>query len=294
MGQLVANCQIAVRMTPDGKQSIIRSDFESLAHSPEAKEASLQGLIQQIQTRENDETTDRNAFFGGEITRRLQHYRQCVQILEEIHRYYHDRLDLVRDESAVVAAYLLFGKVIRLLKMACLCLEHHFWETLLLLRPIDEAVHLAEYFICAENTEPGAKDLKKWFRMNWSPKDQTCRQAIGRYLDSMTGETSVQTSAELISELYGKKSKELHHTYNGIWEIHRAKLDSNGRPVSIGIDYGPCSYTRKVLEITEFFQASIWTALQSFLLCFKERLSLEQNHIARLMNLNQFFLCQSQ
>ena len=124
-----------VQSLSDGRQSMQKSDFERLAHSSEVKEASLRALANQIQWYREDEGSGRDTFCSEEIARRGNQYRQYIQSLKEIHAHYHGRFDLLREESPRVAAYILYSKVIRLSNMACLCLEPHFWETLMFLRP---------------------------------------------------------------------------------------------------------------------------------------------------------------
>lgn len=280
--------RVVVHMTLDGKEAMKMSDLKTLAHTPEAHEAALEGLAWEAQRREDDELSGQNAQFSEEIARRVMLYREYIQTLQDIHHYYGNRLDVLHDESPVVAAYLLYGKVISLLKMTCLCLEHHFWNALILLRPIDEAIQLAKYFIYIETDTQGVQHLRKWFRENRSPQNAVCRQAIGKYMDSILPPTDDRPSASVMGELHDKKSKEIHHTSNGIWETYRAKVE-NGKLIPLGFDYGPCSYPRKILEVTEFFQSSIWTAVQGFLLCFQKRLPLEQAHVDRLMDFDQLF-----
>ena len=93
---------------------------------------------------------------------------------------------------------------------------------------------------------------------------------------------------EVMKELHYKKSKAIHHTHHDIMETYRAKID-NGRLTGLGFEYGPCSYPRKMLEVTELFRSSIRTAVQGFLLCFKDRLPLRQEHVEELMVLDQVF-----
>jgi hypothetical protein len=172
--------------------------------------------------------------------------------------------------------------------MTCTSLEHRFWDSLILLRPIDEAVQLAEYFASFGKEEPGATRLRAWFHEDESPKNAIIREALAKQMDQILGDQSGKPSKGLLGELHNKKSKELHHTYNGMWEMHRTKID-NGKLVHTGFDYGACSSPRQLLEITRFFESSIWTAVQGFVLCFREQLPLEAKHIQTLMDLDQQF-----
>ena len=229
----------------------------------------------------------------SQIATLIAQYREYIETLEEIYKTYHDQVGPLHSESASSAAYILYAKVIRLLNMACLCLEHHFWDALILFRPIDEAVELAQYFILTEGSPQGLEHLRRWFRENHSPKNEKCRKVIGEYMDSVVPPKPGQKLfKEVMKELHYKKSKAIHYTHHDIMETYRAKID-NGLLTGLGFDYGSCSYPRKMLEVTELFQSSIWTAVQGFLMCFKDRLPLSQEHVERLMALDRLFSTQT-
>ena len=86
-----------------------------------------------------------------------------------------------------------------------------------------------------------------------------------------------------------KKSKWIHPTYNGILEVYRAKIGSNWIMYQ-GFDYGPCSYSGKVFELTDFFQSSIWTSVQGFYICFYKDMPLTEKHRKILYSLDKIFL----
>ncbi len=283
MGRL----SIQVITTTDGKPAISRADFQRVAYSDEARQAALDGLAWHARQREKDQATSEASRMSQQISEEVTRLRQHIANLETIHCSYQSSANVLRDESPVVAAYVIYAKVIRLLNMACLCLENHYWETWVLLRPIDEAIQLAEYFVLCSDTEKARSHLRVWFRENYSPSNSTVRKAVGQALDSILGEQTSPTTA-LMAELYQKKSKELHHTYNGMWEVHPVKIE-NGVPIFLGFDYSGCSYHRKVLELTQFFRSSVWTAVQGLLFCFQTRMPLEQEHVNQLLVLDQMF-----
>lgn len=281
--------RFALRQTTEGSPALSETDLKTLANGPDALEAALKKFALDVTRREADESSGRNATFDSQIATLIEQYREYIGTLEEIHKTYHDQLDPLRNESALTAAYILYAKVIRLLNMACLCLQHHFWDALILFRPIDEAVELAQYFILTESSLHGSEHLRRWFRENYSPKNEKCRKAIGEYMDSVFPPQPGQKPFKAVmEELHYKKSKAIHHAHHDSMETYRAKID-NGKLTGLGFDYGPCSYPQKMPEVTELFQSSIWTAVQGFVVCFKGRLPLRQEHIDKLMALDKLF-----
>lgn len=280
--------RFVVRINKNGKDCISQADLKKLAYSDDVHKAAFEAFTIDIATREQDELTGRNAQFLLQNSKTIEKYRGYIKILENIHAIYHNRLDILNTESALVAAYMLYSKVINLLKIACLCLEHRFWYSGVLLRPIDEVIDLAEYFIITEETEQGKKHLKEWFRENKAPSHKICRKAIAKYMSSLIEDETMDAHEELLRDLYGRKSKWIHPTYNGIMEVYRAKTGNKGI-IPQGFDYGSCSYLRKLFELTIFFQSSIWTAVQGFFICFHKHMPLTEEDKKTLLSLNRKF-----
>jgi hypothetical protein len=80
----------------------------------------------------------------------------------------------------------------------------------------------------------------------------------------------------------------IHPTHHEIIEPYKAMIGNNWI-VYQGIDYASCSYAKKILEITEFFQSSIWTAIQGFLWCFDETIPLRKKDGDVLRSLDEKF-----
>jgi len=287
MDKLLRQVKTVILRTPDNKPAISEDSFKTLAYSAEARASALETLHSVTLTRDKDQVSGRAKTFVDEIAQCLILYRKYIDTLASIHVYYFSRFDVLHEETGRTAAYVIFPKVIRLLNMACLCLEHGYWDTLTLLRPIDEAVQLAEYFALLSDKEPAKSALSRWFHENVSPGNAAVRKAIGQHLDDILKDETGR-SAALYKELHHKKSKELHHTYNGMWEVHLTKIDK-GTLVLSGFDYGPCSYPRSLREVAHLLQLSIWTAVQGFIFCFQESLPLENEHLQTLKELDQQF-----
>src|SRR5437899_3088245 len=73
--------RVVVHITTDGKEAMKMSDLKTLAHSPEAHEAALEGLVWEAQRREADESSRRNAQFSEEIAQHMIRYREYIQTL---------------------------------------------------------------------------------------------------------------------------------------------------------------------------------------------------------------------
>jgi hypothetical protein len=228
-----------------------------------------------------------DAQFTEKSKEAINRYHQYISKLSETHQFYQGMFDCLREESGRVAAYVIYAKVIRFLNLALLGLEHSYWDVFVLLRPIDEAIDLAKYFSLCSAEEPAVGHVREWFRENRSPKHKIVREMWGKKIDAILGQQG-GNSAQLFQQLYFKKSKELHHSYNGMWENHKADM-VDGVLKTTGFDYGPSSSPRKIWEVVSFFQSSIWTAITGFALCFRETIPLEQRHLDELLALDRYF-----
>ena len=271
-----------------GVKCLRMEDFQELAYSQEVKEASLHSMIAETQRRFNDRKQKEDKVFLNKIKAKINNYSNYIRILEEIHKKYNSKLDIVNSETPVIAAYLLYSRIIGLLKMTNFCLKNKFIEAHILIRPIDEAIQLAEYFIISANTDQGKEHLKKWFRENKSPTNSICRKSIAKYMYEFFNIENNEYFEEPLSELYQGKSKSIHHSYNTIREYYKTNFDVNNS-LKIEFDYGKSSYPRKLFELVEFFQSSIWTAIQGFTICFHESLPMNSEDINLLSSYDQQF-----
>jgi hypothetical protein len=272
-------------------ESVIPIDvFKNIAHSPMIFEATLNAAANEAQRRQSDRESGLSDKFKKEISKLVQEYRINIDNLEKIHRRYHEKFTVLRNQSPDTAAYILHSKVISLLRMACLCFENQYWESIVLLRPIDEALHLADYFIISAKIPEGTQHLGEWFRENKSPPDSVCRKAIDKYVRSLSPSLDNDLFANAMNQIYRAKSKPVHNTLNNIMEVYQIHFDGN-KLIGVGFDYGPCSYPRKVIDLLRFFRSSIWSTVQSFLFCFRlGSTQIDSNDIEALESLNQRFL----
>jgi len=182
---------------------------------------------------------------------------------------------------------------ISLLNMACACLKGRYWESGVLLRLIDETVDLAWYFVAAEGTGQGLAHLREWFRLNMAPPNAVCRKTIAQEVSGFLGEEQGAKHGAAMSQLYERKSKWIHPTYNGIMELYRPSITKQGDMKS-GFEYGARSDAYKMLGLTDFFRSSIWTAVQGFIVCFITRMPLREEDKKTLYLLEETFRNQLQ
>ncbi len=280
---------INIETDSKGKKIISFEAFKKLAHSDKVKKASFNTFLNETRRREEDTKLQNNDFFNQRISEMLKNYNHYVTTLESIHDKYKNKFNALVDESAVAAAYILYSRVIALLKMTILCLENKFIEAWILIRSIDEAINLAEFFCYNENTKEGKKYLSLWFRENISPTHSICRESIANFMHTQLPSDSLEDIKNNLNILYQRKSKLVHHTFNGIIEYYNAKTDGK-KLIPLGFDYGNCSYPRKLYELAEFFQSSIWTSIQSFIHVFHKRQPLGKDDLKILIDLDNKFL----
>lgn len=215
----------------------------------------------------------------------LESCRAHIIDLETIHRKYLQPVNISGYGSKIMAAYLLFSRIISTLKMCCLCQEHDYWHWGSQLREIDEGLTLAEYFITAGDSPKGSDYLHKWFRQSYAPKDSVCRDVISESLTSTDPSYTKESNLALMEEIYEKKSKLTHQTFRSIREITKFKI-LNGMAQIDKIEYGPIGYQRKLLELTIFFRSNFLTCFPYFLKCF-QGLPLRKEDTAHLCEISR-------
>jgi hypothetical protein len=258
-----------VKALPSSKGLVLKeSEFKHLAHSTITLNAALHAFKYETRRRHNDEETGKAAKFLKDIKSSIGILRNQTDTLEAIHKAYHDKFDLLRDESGIAAAYLIFSKVFRLFRMALLCTEYQYWDTLLLIRPINEALDLATYFVVERDSQQGKQHIREWFREDRSPSHSVCRGAIEKYATTFLPANLQALFQGLMGQLYHATSKPIHVGHHDILEVYVAKVE-DGTLKGLGFDYGPCSYPRKIHGIAAYLRSLLLAAVNLFTLCFQ-------------------------
>jgi len=272
---LIKNKKIKIHKNTNLDDCILGSDLKILCYKEEVRNISNTYLLDSLLSLELDKKNKKDEILIQKIKELLEQYRKDIEVLEKIHNKYKNKVNILNDETALVAAYILFAKVINLLNMACLCLEKFYLNAGTLLRIIDETIDVARYFIFSEGTKKGDSDLKKWFREDISPMHSICRKELSKETSSFI-QNKPKANEELMSTLYDLKSRMIHPTRNVILEslIYSKK---EGIPLPNSFEYKRCSYARRIYKLVVFFKSSIWTAFQEFYFCFYKKMPLEKD-----------------
>lgn len=279
---LIKDKKIKIHKNTNLDICISDSDLKILCYNEGVRNISKTYLLNSLLSLESDKINKKDEILIQKIKELLEQYRKDIEVLEKIHNKYKNKVNILNDETALAAAYILFAKVINLLNMACLCLENFYLSAGSLLRIIDETIDLAEYFIISDDTEKGDLNLKKWFREDVSPSNSICREELSKDMSSII-QNKPKANEELMKTLYYLKSKMIHPTRNVILEslIYSEK---EGILLPNSFEYKRCSYARRVYKLVEFFKSSIWTAFQGFLYCFDKKMPLGKDDKDILMS----------
>ena len=281
---LIKDKKIEIHQNNNLDSCILDSDLKSLCYDEEVINNSKKDILANLSSLESDKINKKDEILIQKTKELLRQYRKDIKVLERIHNKYKNNVDILNDNTALVAAYILFAKVINLLNMVCLCLENFYFHSCSLLRIIDETIDVAEYFIISEGTEEGGLALKIWFREDFSPSNSTCREELSKGMGSII-QNKPEANKELMNTLYQLKSKMIHPDRSIILEglIYSEK---EGISLPNSFDYKRCSYTRRLYKLVVFFKSSIWTAFQGFFICFHEKMPLEKEDKDILISIN--------
>lgn len=279
---LIKDKKIKIYKNINSDNCISEPDLKILCCNEEVRNISKTYLLNSLLLLESDKINKKDVILIQKIKELLKQYRKDIEVLEKIHNKYKNKVNILNDETALAAAYILFAKVINLLNMACLCLENFYLNAGSLLRIIDETIDVARYFIFSEDTEKGDSDLKKWFREDISPSHSICRKELSKETSSFI-QNKPKANEELMKTLYDLKSRMIHPTRNVILEsLIYSKKEEMSLPNSF--EYKRCSYARRIYEHVVFFKSSILTAYQEFYFCFYKKMPLEKDDKDILMS----------
>ena len=270
--------------------AISKDDFLSLAYSSDIIPSIQKTLQFESSRRQKDKISGADSHFNEDSAQKLIKYRAYVGTIEAIHAKYNDIINPNFRETPDSAAYILLARSISYLRMAIDSLQDKHFEAIILLRPIDEAVALAEYFLIAKDSGEGKTNLESWYRENHSPSNTTCRKCIDTYMSSLPAANLGPPIGLLMRRLYHGKSKPLHNAHHSIMETYNTALTKDGLS-GVGFDYGYSSNPRKLHQLVLFFQSSIWSVSMGMLFCFSIfTKTLTEQDSNTLITLNRSFL----
>ena len=204
----------------------------------------------------------------------LDRAERAIKILEEIHKKYESRIDILNDKRGKVASFIIYARIISLHYSIIKLLRSGIpSESSILLRPLWEAILLAEYFSISDGKRENRNIINRWFNDDRSPAACEVRKYISK---------EERIPIEILNKLYNLYCKPIHHTYNSIMKSYRDISMSGflgGYNKRLGFDYNQSTVMRDVITLIEPFEGILLSSLQGFLLCFSTSLPLTQDEL---------------
>ncbi len=256
-----------------GRNCIAYDNFKSLANDENKYEKSKPDIIKYL--------TDRASWdiekMKNDVSKMLTKYNEYVKMLTEFHlEIFNSHFKLI-DESSVSAALLLFIKIINMCNLFLDNIEKYN-SSVLLIRTIDEANTLAQYFIVMQKDEQCRRDLIAWFRYEKSPPPSECREKLSSALSALAPQAGIPSELvkKLSDEVYEIKSKAIHHSYRDCSELLEFELKDDNVTIK-EVSYKSTSIFRQ-FEVVEYFESIINNVLQGFIICFNNILIEEKKN----------------
>jgi len=254
-----------------GQEALNNDHFKNLANDEERHKRSQIDIKKYLQDSEtwNIEKTK------NDINKIIEESNCYLNIIQEYHSNIHLRYNLLKDENEIVASIFLFGKIINMCHMFIYSIDHSFNSALLLIRTIDEAASLAQYFVVLKDDSQCQKDLTAWFRFDKSPRAAHCREKLAIVLAPRAG-VPAEYMEYLSDELYSTKSKSIHHSFRDCSELLEFKINDDEVKVS-DFAYQSGNVFRQ-FEIVQYFIPIINNVMQAFIICFDSVLEEEEKN----------------
>lgn len=249
-------------------EEISYNDYTKIIYYKDIKQLSKIAAFYGVQRYKKEISDGSHEKFEKECSILIESYQRIISELVNIHVKYIEKIDLLIEETPLTASYLLFAKSLNLLNMICLNLKQGYLNCLMLFRPLDEAVLLAEYFVLSKETESGKKDLLKWFRENKSPSVKIIRERFNKFSEQNLPSSFYQIFQGLLNQLHDKQSKSIHNTFadlRSLFEIDSVK----GDVVVKNFEYIGSNNFRSRLEMILFFLYKIHNVVQGMICCFE-------------------------
>lgn len=253
--------------TPNGEE-ISNDDYYKILYHKDIKNWSKIAAFYGVRRRRKDDSNGSAKNFETECMKLIEKYEDIILDLTGLHFKNLKRLDLFVEESPIIAAYTLIAKSLNLLNMICLNLKHGYLNCIMLFRPLDEAVLLAEYFVLSKDSTTGKKDLSKWFRENKSPSVKILRERFKQFSKQNLSNQLYQIFEGLLHQLHDKQSKSIHNTFADLQSIFEIDLVQGDMRV-INFEYKGSSNFRNRLEMTLFSIFKIQNVVQGMICCFE-------------------------
>lgn len=258
---------------PDGTYKVAAVDYQAFGQSMHREYVSrAQHYMWESMLRIQPEVQNKVAHrFYNNIQIVLDRAEKAVLLLERFHKKYEPEFDVFEDKCGKVAGFVVYARVVSLLHSILNLLRNAIpSESLILFRPLWEAILLAKYFVFSDLSKKNSNIIRKWFEND----EIVSARDVRKFLD---GENYLPM--DLTRKAQEAYSKPMHHTYKAIMESYRAiKMSGMGEEkiARFGFDYNRSRIMRDIVEIVSPFERLLLFALQGFKICFSYMLNEEE------------------
>lgn len=185
--------------------------------------------------------------------------------ISKLHKKYKNMFDIIKEESAIHASYLIFGKIINYLNIVNFNIKEKYSNVLPYFRLINEGILLSDYFNITKNTEKGKRSLTKWYREDTTPSPKDLRIAINEYSVNHLPLELHSIFAEGLFDMHHYQSKIIHNSFNHVRSnIACTKLN----PFDLEIEYNQTDNYRELLNLQKYLNQNLLTLINGFILCY--------------------------
>ncbi len=208
----------------------------------------------------------------------------AVQLLEKLHKKYEKTMDILKTKNGEVAAFIVYARVISLLYSIINLLRSSVAaESMILYRPLWEAILLVQYFTISMHNNENEGVIKRWFYKNDSPGAAIVRKYLADKMNK---------PVKNMQEVHHEFSKPVHHSYNAIMQSYKAYQMSGflgDHCEKFGFDYRKSSLMRDIVSLLFSFEPLLLNALGTFRFSFLKLLTSHNEDLISIDNEINFY-----
>ena len=254
-------------ITPKGEEAISNKDFYILLYSKEVKESAYNGLILSTQ-RVNDDIQNKSKRIQEKIDDRTEFIEENLNKLILIHQKYTKRIDTINNKNSLPAAYIIFVRAFNLIHIINMNIKLGYLNILILFRPLNESLIMAEYFLSTKDTQKGKVDLEKWFFEDRSPNISDMRNKVEEFSRKHLPIKIYDLFKGLLFRLHDRLSKSVHNSYNDVTILFKPILGSN-KIEFMDYEYKTSVKLREIYELVQYLESVLHTSILQFTKCFE-------------------------
>lgn len=266
LDKMLKELKIIIFSTERG-ETIKKEDYDNLIKSDNFKKYHKETSKYEIARYYNDQSEKIKEYFEKNINSELEIIKKYLGDLENNHNKIIEKFDLVNDETAESAAYLLFVKTFCMFRTIIVCLENKLLCANVYFRPLNEAINLANFFLLTKDTEKGNKILFEWFRDNKTPYTKTIVSTLKEFTEKHTDENIASFYSSMLFQLSQATSTIIHNSYNDTKKHFIFKSDQDNISIK-SIEYERSSNLREILTYAYYLDSLLLSIYLSYITCY--------------------------